>query len=88
MWLSMTITLELPPDIVTALVNQANSRSITLDAYLEAVIEELARSGVAYRDGPGRARTLRLASDVQRGASSEPSREKRPTKPAPRSKPS
>jgi len=88
MWLSMTITLELPPDIVAALVNQANSRSIALDAYLHAVIEDLARFGIAHRDGPGRVRTLRLASDAQRGAAPEPSREKRPTKPATRSKPS
>jgi hypothetical protein len=43
----MTVRLELKPDIEANLAAQARARGIPLDAYLQDVIEELARSNAA-----------------------------------------
>jgi hypothetical protein len=40
----MTVKLELRPDIEAHLASQARARGIPLDAYLQSVIEDLARA--------------------------------------------
>lgn len=43
----MTVKLELKPDIEANLAAQARARGIPLDAYLQGVIEQLARTEAA-----------------------------------------
>ena len=40
----MTVRLELKPDVEANLIAQARVRGVTLDAYLQHVIEDLART--------------------------------------------
>ncbi|MFN0165413.1 MAG: hypothetical protein ACKV22_03195 [Bryobacteraceae bacterium] len=43
----MTLTLELAPEIERSLAAQAQAQGVSLDAYLQGVIEDLARAGGA-----------------------------------------
>jgi hypothetical protein len=44
----MTVRLELKPDIEANLAAQARARGVPLDAYLQGVIEDLARPEAAH----------------------------------------
>ena len=52
MKLVMTVRLELKPDIEANLAAQARARGVPLDAYLQSVVENLART-MARTPGPG-----------------------------------
>jgi hypothetical protein len=43
----MTVRLELKPDVEANLAAQARARGVPLDAYLQSVIEDLARADAA-----------------------------------------
>jgi hypothetical protein len=43
----MTVRLELKPEVEANLAAQARARGVPLDAYLQGVIEDLARTGAA-----------------------------------------
>ncbi len=47
MKLIMTVRLELKPDVEANLAAQARARGVPLDAYLQSVIEDLARAEAA-----------------------------------------
>jgi hypothetical protein len=47
MKLIMTVRLELKPDVEASLAAQARARGVPLDAYLQSVIEDLARAETA-----------------------------------------
>lgn len=57
----MRITLELASDVVESLTAQARAREVTLDVYLETVLESLSRTAPALPDNAPRVRTLRDA---------------------------
>lgn len=55
----MRITLELTPDTVKKLMEQAEARRVTLDEYLETIIERVSHTGLPYELGdPRPVRTL------------------------------
>ena len=60
----MRITLELASDVVESLAAQARAREVTLDVYLETVLESLSRTAAAPPDNAPRVRTLRDALAV------------------------
>jgi len=57
----MTVRLELEPDVEANLAAQARVRGVPLDAYLQSVIEDLAR---AENAGPARLQDLETALDA------------------------
>ena len=57
----MRITLELTPDTVKRLTEQAESRRVPLDEYLETVMERVSRTGLPYE--PGDPRPVRTLAD-------------------------
>ena len=57
----MTVRLELKPDVEANLAAQARARGIPLDAYLQSVIEDLARTEAAR---PASLQDLRLTLDA------------------------
>jgi hypothetical protein len=57
----MTVRLELKPDVEANLAAQARTRGVSLDAYLQDVIEEIARVDAA---GPASLKEIEAALDA------------------------
>jgi hypothetical protein len=57
----MTVRLELKPDVEANLSAQARARGVPLDAYLQDVIEEIARADAA---GPASLKEIEVTLDV------------------------
>ena len=60
----MTVHLDLKPDVEAKLMAQAQARGVTLDAYLQAVIDDLGRADDAGAPGP---KELEAALDALAG---------------------
>jgi len=70
----MTITLDLGPDVEMTLAAQARATGISLNDYLQSVIEDLARAGAAHPVSPRDIEeTLDLLAEMGRGLPQLPS---------------
>ena len=69
----MTITLDLGPDVEMTLAAQARARGISLNDYLQSVIEDLARAGAAHHSPRDIEETLELLAEMGRGLPQLPS---------------
>lgn len=57
----MTVTLDLKPDVEVRLAAQAREKGVPLDAYLQSVIEDLARTDST---SPARPEEIRVSLDA------------------------